>query len=219
VCRQPGQLRDPNAVCPAVEAVQRGAGGGQVCGGVDRTQQSLPYQAAVTSLRGRRRSVLRSRAQPRPVNCSAATISSLRIPYRGSCLRPGGLLHMRGCDVSMAALWLLRQHTTRVQLCALYQSYHAGARAEETAERAKLLLNRAGLHRQPSDPHSASLDRKCFPTVQPNPERRTDQRLRWSRPMWSPPPESNRRPHPYHGCALPTELGGRVSAFALAVSL
>jgi hypothetical protein len=27
--------------------------------------------------------------------------------------------------------------------------------------------------------------------------------------MWSPPPESNRRPHPYHGCALPTELGGR----------
>src|SRR5829696_9296183 len=27
---------------------------------------------------------------------------------------------------------------------------------------------------------------------------------------WSPPPESNRRPHPYHGCALPTELGGPV---------
>ena len=41
------------------------------------------------------------------------------------------------------------------------------------------------------------------------PERRTDQRFRWSEPVWSPPPESNRRPHPYHGCALPTELGGR----------
>jgi hypothetical protein len=27
----------------------------------------------------------------------------------------------------------------------------------------------------------------------------TDQRLRCSGPMWSPPPESNRRPHPYHG--------------------
>ena len=26
-----------------------------------------------------------------------------------------------------------------------------------------------------------------------------DQRMRWSVPMWSPPPESNRRPHPYHG--------------------
>ena len=36
---------------------------------------------------------------------------------------------------------------------------------------------------------------------------------------WSPPPESNRRPHPYHGCALPTELGGQDGAFALAVSL
>jgi hypothetical protein len=30
-------------------------------------------------------------------------------------------------------------------------------------------------------------------------ERQDDQRLRWSKPMESPPPESNRRPHPYHG--------------------
>jgi hypothetical protein len=30
-------------------------------------------------------------------------------------------------------------------------------------------------------------------------ERCEDQRLRWSDPVWSPPPESNRRPHPYHG--------------------
>ena len=28
-------------------------------------------------------------------------------------------------------------------------------------------------------------------------------------PIWCPPPESNWRPHPYQGCALPTELGGR----------
>jgi hypothetical protein len=25
-----------------------------------------------------------------------------------------------------------------------------------------------------------------------------DRRCRWSEPVWSPPPESNRRPHPYH---------------------
>ena|SRR5215217_4806086 len=30
-------------------------------------------------------------------------------------------------------------------------------------------------------------------------ERGSDQRFCWSEPMWSPPPESNRRPHPYHG--------------------
>jgi hypothetical protein len=30
-------------------------------------------------------------------------------------------------------------------------------------------------------------------------ERHDDQRLSWSEPAWSPPPESNRRPHPYHG--------------------
>jgi hypothetical protein len=28
--------------------------------------------------------------------------------------------------------------------------------------------------------------------------RQSDQHSRWSGPMWSPPPESNRRPHPYH---------------------
>src|SRR4029434_2142595 len=42
------------------------------------------------------------------------------------------------------------------------------------------------------------------------PKRGTGQRLRWAVSVWSPPPESNRRPHPYHGCALPTELGGLV---------
>jgi hypothetical protein len=31
------------------------------------------------------------------------------------------------------------------------------------------------------------------------PEREDDLRLRWSSAWWSPPPESNRRPHPYHG--------------------
>jgi hypothetical protein len=35
--------------------------------------------------------------------------------------------------------------------------------------------------------------------VQPAPEREDDQRLCWSSAWWSPPPESNRRPHPYHG--------------------
>jgi hypothetical protein len=37
-----------------------------------------------------------------------------------------------------------------------------------------------------------SLDRRCLI------ERHADQRFRWSEAMWSPPPESNRRPHPYH---------------------
>jgi hypothetical protein len=31
------------------------------------------------------------------------------------------------------------------------------------------------------------------------PKMATDQRFRWSAYVWSPPPESNRRPHPYHG--------------------
>jgi hypothetical protein len=31
-----------------------------------------------------------------------------------------------------------------------------------------------------------------------DPETTTKQRLRWSATLWSPPPESNRRHHPYH---------------------
>src|SRR5215207_11124949 len=35
--------------------------------------------------------------------------------------------------------------------------------------------------------------------VCPNQEEKVaDQPLRWSSAWWSPPPESNRRPHPYH---------------------
>ena len=39
---------------------------------------------------------------------------------------------------------------------------------------------------------------KCSPARSTGPERQTDQRFGWSERMWSPPPESNRRPHPYH---------------------
>jgi hypothetical protein len=38
-----------------------------------------------------------------------------------------------------------------------------------------------------------SLDGRCLIL------RHGNQRFRWSEPIWSPPPESNRRPHPYHG--------------------
>jgi hypothetical protein len=50
-----------------------------------------------------------------------------------------------------------------------------------------------------TDGQTASRQGKCSPAVKPAPEYGTDQRFRWSEPMWSPPPESNRRPHPYHG--------------------
>ena len=38
---EPGQLGHAHAVCPAVEALQRGSGVGQVVGGVDGAQQLL----------------------------------------------------------------------------------------------------------------------------------------------------------------------------------
>ena len=39
----------------------------------------------------------------------------------------------------------------------------------------------------------------CSPCSRAGLVRNDDQRLRWSAWVWSPPPESNRRPHPYHG--------------------
>jgi hypothetical protein len=38
-----------------------------------------------------------------------------------------------------------------------------------------------------------------FTAARTSPKREDDQRLHWSSAWWSPPPESNRRPHPYHG--------------------
>ena len=38
----------------------------------------------------------------------------------------------------------------------------------------------------------------------------SQQRLRWSAWVWSPPPESNRRPHPYHGSAAKRRANPRL---------
>jgi hypothetical protein len=87
---------------------------------------------------------------------------------------------------------------TRVQLCALYPSINsnAGAMAEETAERAKLLLRGLSPHRQA---WTLTAHPNAYGVGLNDPETTTDQRLRWSVSVWSPPPEFNRRPHPYHG--------------------
>jgi hypothetical protein len=56
-------------------------------------------------------------------------------------------------------------------------------------------------HRRAVDRHSAChLGMWSGPTI---PKTTSDQRLRWSEPVWSPPPESNRRPHPYHVSPAP----------------
>jgi hypothetical protein len=51
------------------------------------------------------------------------------------------------------------------------------------------------------------------------PRRGTDQRFRWSVWVWSPPPESNRRPHPYHSCGpAPIEAWTQVNVTRVTVS-
>ena len=49
------------------------------------------------------------------------------------------------------------------------------------------------------DPCSASRHGMCSPPSRSGSVRQDAQRFRWSSTRWSPPPESNRRPHPYHG--------------------
>ena len=69
----------------------------------------------------------------------------------------------------------------------------------KAAERAKRLVRAVDVDPGGSDGQTASRQGQCSPAVQPNPEHGTDRRFCWSGPVWSPPPESNRRPHPYHG--------------------
>jgi hypothetical protein len=54
-------------------------------------------------------------------------------------------------------------------------------------------------HRSATDGQTASLHGMCSPSATHPGGRENDQHFRWSERMWSPPPESNRRPHPYHG--------------------
>jgi hypothetical protein len=58
-------------------------------------------------------------------------------------------------------------------------------------------------HRSATDGQTASLHGMGSPSSRTGPERDDGQHFRWSEPMWSPPPESNRRPHPYHSCGPP----------------
>jgi hypothetical protein len=53
-------------------------------------------------------------------------------------------------------------------------------------------------HRSATDGQTASLHGMGSPSSRTGPKRDDGQHFRWSEPMWSPPPESNRRPHPYH---------------------
>jgi hypothetical protein len=64
---------------------------------------------------------------------------------------------------------------------------------------AKTLVRAVNNHRMLDGRQSASQQRMCSLDGRCFIECRDDQRFRWSAPMWSPPPESNRRPHPYHG--------------------
>jgi hypothetical protein len=91
------------------------------------------------------------------------------------------------------------------------QHVHGAMIAQQTHPGAQCLLQAAG----PSEPET--LCREAFSSQamavlhdsdtrlttslprRTDPEREDDQRLRWSSAWWSPPPESNRRPHPYHG--------------------
>ena len=73
-------------------------------------------------------------------------------------------------------------------------------RAVPDTPRPKLLLSRAIralTARKPFGSHSTT-DAAGYKRLRTA----THQHFRWSEPMWSPPPESNRRPHPYHeSCA------------------
>jgi hypothetical protein len=69
-------------------------------------------------------------------------------------------------------------------------------RAIPDSPRPTLLLSRAISALTAHGPSASPFHYRCG-----RPQRlrtATRQRFRWSEPMWSPPPESNRRPHPYH---------------------
>jgi hypothetical protein len=77
--------------------------------------------------------------------------------------------------------------------CAAGGQGHGTARPEpERLTREVLSIRHAPVQHHPNA-KTTSIARST------GPRRAADQRFRWSAYIWSPPPESNRRPHPYHG--------------------
>ena len=82
-------------------------------------------------------------------------------------------------------------------MCSVTAMRPVQHRAIADAPRPKWLLSRAISAPTASWPFASPFQCGCG-----RPRRlrtATYQRLRWSAWVWSPPPESNRRPHPYHG--------------------
>ena len=86
-----------------------------------------------------------------------------------------------------------------VQVCVLGPAVHPLGSGGEHLNLGTQLVTATNGHRTVTASQIASrqgmgsLDGSC------GIERDADPRLRWSEAVWSSPPESNRRPHPYHG--------------------
>jgi hypothetical protein len=89
----------------------------------------------------------------------------------------------------------------RVQVCVLEPLWSRVTQIEGPEAGQRPLVRAIGHHRWTTARKSASQQGMCSLDGRCVIERHDDQRFRWSAPIWSPPPESNRRPHPYHRCA------------------
>jgi hypothetical protein len=86
-----------------------------------------------------------------------------------------------------------------VQVCVLQPLCRRLTQMEHRTRQATSLVTAVHKHRGATGSQIASQHRMCSLDGRCLIARHDDQRFRWSEPMWSPPPESNRRPHPYHG--------------------
>jgi hypothetical protein len=91
-------------------------------------------------------------------------------------------------------------HFQRQGKAGPHRSPHAAGRTWNglVPEPERLTREVLSIRRAPIQRHPEYQDDQHRPFNR-DPRRGTDQRFRWSAYVWSPPPESNRRPHPYHG--------------------
>jgi hypothetical protein len=175
--------------------------------------------AAAAPLYARPRSSERAPHQSKlePTSCSTRFVVALRPfhtpPASTGCWRHPSALTSSARGIGLAGRGLQRPVTLETALplwaAGTYDSLPASRYAflnplcsrvtqmEKAWRPDNDLVRAVDNHRWTTGTQSASRHGMCSPAGICVPERRYDQRFRWSSCWWSPPPESNRRPHPY----------------------
>jgi hypothetical protein len=124
--------------------------------------------------------------------------------YRDHSIEPEKGRHRTRQGLYISGWWPLKALTGLLARCLGMRSLtamQARWRSSKNEATSMSLVRAVDKPSNATGSQTVSLHGMCSPADLRLNEHKVEQRLYWSSGWWSPPPESNRRPHPYHGSA------------------